>query len=1075
MKKRIMRTAAALAAVCLWTTGSLCVLAEEPPGTEDPAGTEEPADPEVDAEEVIRSANAEDEGLAQLDELEEDRQNAVTAEYDEQEDQAYVSSFILSRIRTGTGEFDASSDMNGNDSTDENDLVRTNDQLTYVFSYSCALRESAQYNTLRNARIYVRYELDCTPDEAVFDPEAMPWLHTDETSAVRTENGVQILEGYRILPETVLEDRTFSVPSVGLLNCVIQIRDMPSGSVITPRFYASLRREEETGNMTGASGTDPSVTVTCGTFAYAKITRINTDSAYAAYTHSYQTNGTYQTVSGRLKPFRYEIVVGKQNGSVKGVMPLDPSAPVRLIYRKDYQAFDKNGNAVTNTAAVYDIKTLGSDTSGINGHTVNESNMLKQYWKENSLVYGTVSDIRTDNTSSRRESFGITGITKTRPGDTASIGTVILVQQQKQTSDGDRYICSLTCFGINVKGLYGNAKTISQNVKDTFEQMTVAPGLWNTSVHLYSVNQNLKNSEYLSGSVGSTSNVIPYRNRFKATANHTNIPTEDSGKEKAFNTWLLWDNRLVEPDLIDGIPYIRQTYFASYTQTGFEENYNVRYITKKDRTNPYFASETEMKNCNMMTFDSLCFWNTYEAAMNYAGTIVGVLVEARNVNVQQLYADNIHTVEVLLRPTADALSFNTPARITTGTWSWTQSFSSSMASATGKGTLPPAANTLQKADRNAIYTCTRWNGNTIVSSSLNSTNKVFYGATLRIDGFVSRVRTLTDSGQESAVMDLSAAQEAVFRVVPLLESVNPASAPEVWLKIYCPAQNGTAAASLGTAEAVFPDGTGEMLEDGESVALSGRIAGQTGTMDIAVGNGEILIMFTDVRTDAALPEIRMRYPLDAHTLDPDALLTLTAEIDGDARAVTKKNGKISEASIRFYDLSSWKIYETVDKAKAYASDTLTYTVNVQNRSRSPEYVSVIWDLPCSGTDGTVLNDEAQLHTESAVIMDGVQSTEAPVTAEGRVEAEMQIPAGGSRKIIITVRAEGLDEQDVIHAKAQMYVQDMSVDSNMVETKALGRIILPDTGSYDSTVQRMITVILFFCTVFSFMYERRRKQ
>ena len=73
-----------------------------------------------------------------------------------------LSSFVLSEVRDGAGDYDDPAsytaegdgyDWKGNDSNDKNGVVRTYDDLTYVFSYAPALTPAYIYNTIRGTRL----------------------------------------------------------------------------------------------------------------------------------------------------------------------------------------------------------------------------------------------------------------------------------------------------------------------------------------------------------------------------------------------------------------------------------------------------------------------------------------------------------------------------------------------------------------------------------------------------------------------------------------------------------------------------------------------------------------------------------------------------------------------------------------------------------------------------------------------------------------------------------------------------------------------------------------------------------
>ena len=167
---------------------------------------------------------------------------------------ARVSSFALIRKKDGSGDWDRPGtytpagdgyDWSGNDSSDGNGVVRTNDDVTYLMAYSTSLPERYMYNTIHGTRLYVSYTLPVPGEAAEFRTEAMPWMKGDGPDGgpvLTEEGGVQTLTGYRELPDREDPDGSYDVPGAGTLNCIVRVKEMVSGSTLTPSFRAWIAR-----------------------------------------------------------------------------------------------------------------------------------------------------------------------------------------------------------------------------------------------------------------------------------------------------------------------------------------------------------------------------------------------------------------------------------------------------------------------------------------------------------------------------------------------------------------------------------------------------------------------------------------------------------------------------------------------------------------------------------------------------------------------------------------------------------------------------------------------------------------
>ncbi|MBR5231957.1 MAG: hypothetical protein IKW00_06900 [Clostridia bacterium] len=149
-------------------------------------------------------------------------------------DNAYISDFLLERIIDGTGPFDADSTP-GNDSSDNNKIVRTFDTLYYAFKVNMSTRDqSSQYKKAFlcfaaeipfNSK-QVKFATDGLPVGSVFEIKETGGSTPSQTLYVRMELGNN--SSY-VIPGT----QTFSLP--------LSVVNLPDGTVIQPKFYAWLQ------------------------------------------------------------------------------------------------------------------------------------------------------------------------------------------------------------------------------------------------------------------------------------------------------------------------------------------------------------------------------------------------------------------------------------------------------------------------------------------------------------------------------------------------------------------------------------------------------------------------------------------------------------------------------------------------------------------------------------------------------------------------------------------------------------------------------------------------------------------
>ena len=151
-------------------------------------------------------------------------------------DAAYISRLDVTDKSTGSEPFD-SDDEPGNDSTADNDIVRSFDNVSYEIEYVVTPYDDAPFQYYRYSRVGFRFIVD-EPDENIvsFDTDSMGWM--DATSGyeakVTTETidgtECQVLTCYRQLVPT--DDVPTTVPSTNTVNLMLKVGAAANGDKI---------------------------------------------------------------------------------------------------------------------------------------------------------------------------------------------------------------------------------------------------------------------------------------------------------------------------------------------------------------------------------------------------------------------------------------------------------------------------------------------------------------------------------------------------------------------------------------------------------------------------------------------------------------------------------------------------------------------------------------------------------------------------------------------------------------------------------------------------------------------------
>lgn len=170
-------------------------------------------------------------------------ETAISSVQNTESDQCYVLAYEISKIIDGTAPFDADNAA-GNDSGDENKVVRSFDAINYTLKYTTAIRDSSIYG-VDEAYVKIRFVLPLSNSEAVFDEATMNWClnrkityyYSDGTSSETIDESKtmikQVLTGERYLANS---DSGNTIPGTGTLSTGIKVKAAANGTEIKPEF-----------------------------------------------------------------------------------------------------------------------------------------------------------------------------------------------------------------------------------------------------------------------------------------------------------------------------------------------------------------------------------------------------------------------------------------------------------------------------------------------------------------------------------------------------------------------------------------------------------------------------------------------------------------------------------------------------------------------------------------------------------------------------------------------------------------------------------------------------------------------
>ena len=150
-------------------------------------------------------------------------------------DKAYISSAQIIQTKTGTGPWDAD-DEPGNDSSEDNNIVRSFDQVTYTVELTMALKSGIVESNLTGGIINIEATISQNCSNLVtWDLDSMKWL----------ENGSISEDGRTVTGKYSMSNTEITIPGKQTLVFVLKVEGAGNRTEIEPSFKFGLEGNNE--------------------------------------------------------------------------------------------------------------------------------------------------------------------------------------------------------------------------------------------------------------------------------------------------------------------------------------------------------------------------------------------------------------------------------------------------------------------------------------------------------------------------------------------------------------------------------------------------------------------------------------------------------------------------------------------------------------------------------------------------------------------------------------------------------------------------------------------------------------
>ena len=559
-------------------------------------------------------------------------------------DKGYISSAQIIQTKTGTGPWDAN-DEPGNDSSEDNNIVRSFDQVTWTVDLTMALKSGVVDSGLTGGIINVEATLPETcADVMKWDLDSMKWIEKGNVST----DGRTLTGQY-----SMLETET-TIPGKQTLVFVLGVEGAGNKTEIIPTFTFELEGNEENDKVTITG--DKIIVSAKGKYNI----KLNRNVQLADKTTVDYGEGN---TSGRMYGYSFELQIYNENESkeLKGIeypngditfdidLKLersrfgsneleditDEATPILWNYRvNDWTSTNIEGNIpgrnmhTGNGYFLYNLQVPLGKFREAEYSTYNSGNI--KITQEGSSLKVVVSDYKLNGTFPYYES-SYSGNTHRSKIYTENIGTfsvgymqIFVPDTEASTIENRNYYLTVSDSNMRVTSITNQILTSQMSTSDDTSRIShviYSPGTYFHITYFYDTNFKLLSTTTSTGDSKETiGNIVMALSKF-------DISLYSDNDIYTANKFYKFDGECFEPIYYNNARYIKRN-------MGGNAQFRVWYVTKKDGKN--WTSQTELNNANIEDMD--IYDNIEDIPENKI--CVGVYVESIDGYISKYTGDN---------------------------------------------------------------------------------------------------------------------------------------------------------------------------------------------------------------------------------------------------------------------------------------------------------------------------------------------------------------------------------------------------------------------------------------------------
>ena len=559
-------------------------------------------------------------------------------------DKGYISSAQIIQTKTGTGPWDAN-DEPGNDSSEDNNIVRSFDQVTWTVDLTMALKSGVVDSGLTGGIINVEATLPETcADVMKWDLDSMKWIEKGNVST----DGRTLTGQY-----SMLETET-TIPGKQTLVFVLGVEGAGNKTEIIPTFTFELEGNEENDKVTITG--DKIIVSAKGKYNI----KLNRNVQLADKTTVDYGEGN---TSGRMYGYSFELQIYNENESkeLKGIeypngditfdidLKLersrfgsneleditDEATPILWNYRvNDWTSTNIEGNIpgrnmhTGNGYFLYNLQVPLGKFREAEYSTYNSGNI--KITQEGSSLKVVVSDYKLNGTIPYYES-SYSGNTHRSKIYTENIGTfsvgymqIFVPDTEASTIENRNYYLTVSDSNMRVTSITNQILTSQMSTSDDTSRIShviYSPGTYSHITYFYDTNFKVLSTTTSTGDSKETiGNIVMALSKF-------DISLYSDNDIYTANKFYKFDGECFEPIYYNNARYIKRN-------MGGNAQFRVWYVTKKDGKN--WTSQTELNNANIEDMD--IYDNIEDIPENKI--CVGVYVESIDGYISKYTGDN---------------------------------------------------------------------------------------------------------------------------------------------------------------------------------------------------------------------------------------------------------------------------------------------------------------------------------------------------------------------------------------------------------------------------------------------------